>query len=398
MKALGALLKGGMDVRGWALMLAVLLSMSVLAWAYKDLIDFHVFYTAAARVWNGGLLYLESDLDMPFKYSPAVALVLSPLGLLPERVSAFLWLIATALVLARFIAWGGQTWFPEAPLWMTALVLLFIAPFHRHLIALGQCDVFILALVMSSEKQRKLRPFISGALLAMACAFKPPFLLFVLLIIGLREWRRLTGFLFGVLTAALLPTLRYGVTGTLEQLRAWQDTLQRTTAPMFCHPDNQSVFGVVCRLIVSQESAWFRPLSVALGAALFFLVATPVLRLKRAEERRTFALAMTFYLTASLSPLGWRTNLIGMVPLLFMLFAVVHRSTHPARWLLLVPPALSAFLGLLVFDLFGKQLFRYLVERRLFGLLAAVSAVAVAWAFTALAARSTSDSASRAGS
>lgn len=389
---------GDMERRGWALLTAVLVSMSVLAWAYKDLIDFHVFHTAAVRVWDGGPLYLESDLDMPFKYSPAVALILSPLGLLPERAAVFLWLVATALVLVRFIAWARQTWFPDAPLWVTALVMLFIAPFHRHLIALGQCDIFILALVMSSEKQRKSAPFLSGGLLALACAFKPPFLLFVVLLVGLREWRRLGGFAFGVVLAAVLPTLRYGIAGTFEQMRAWQQTLDRTTTPMFCHADNQSVFGIVCRLIVGPESSWFRPLSLALGAALFLLIATPVLRLQDVEERRKFALSITFYLTASLSPLGWRTNLVGMVPLFFMLFTVVKRSTHPMRWLLLLAPALNAFLGLLVFDLFGKPVFRYLVERRLFGLLAAVSAVGIVWAFTARAARSTSSSASPASS
>jgi hypothetical protein len=301
-------------------------------------------------------------------------------------------------VLVRFIDWARTTWFPDSPLWMTALVVLFIAPFHRHLIALGQCDIFILALVMSSEKQRTQRPVLSGGLLALACAFKPPFLLFVVLVLGAREWRRLAGFAAGVVIAALLPTLRYGITGTIEQMRAWQQTLDRTTAPMFCHADNQSVFGIVCRLIIGPESAWFRPLALSLGAVLFLAIASPALRLKDTAERRNFALATTFYLSASLSPLGWRTNLIGLVPLFFMLFRVVKRSTSPRRWLLLVAPAANAFLGLLVFDLLGKQVFRYLVERRLFGLLAAVTAVSIVWAFTARATRSTSDTASHAGS
>lgn len=370
-----------------------MVAMSLLAWKTKELGDYHVFHTAAVRVWDGGLLYLESDGDMPFKYAPVVAVLLAPLGLLPERVAVLLWLLATALALVRFVAWARQTWFPEAPLWATALAVVFIAPFHRHLLSLGQCDIFILALVMWSELLRRERMHASGAVLALACAFKPPFLLFVALALLFREWRRLAGFGAGVAAGVLLTVARYGISGTLQQLRAWQDTLARTTAPMFCALDNQSVFGLVCRHVAEQDSPMFRPVAYAAAALLFLLIVAPALRIKVTDDRRTFLLAAAFYLSASLSPLGWRTNLVGMLPLFFMLFAVTRRSGHKLRWLLVVPPAFNAFFGLLMFDLVGSAAYKRLVDLHTYGIVAAIAAVAIAWSssatFTAREARST---------
>lgn len=398
MKALANFVTGSVDRRGWLLLFAVLLFMSVHAWVIKPLLDYEVFHTAAARFFEGGPLYREADGDMPFKYAPIVAMLLSPLALLPDKAATFVWVLATAVVLLGFIAWARKTWFPEAPVWATALVFVFILPYHRHLIALGQCDVFILGLIMWSEELRKKRAVASGVLLALACAFKPPFLLFVALAFVLREWPRLIGFAAGTLASFALPMFRYGVSGMFAQLQAWQDTLQRTTAPMMTHPDNQSVFGLVALHVVPPDSSLFRPVALLFAAALFAAVAVPALRIKAQDERRSVLVAATFYLTASLSPLGWRTNLIALVPLFFVMFRVLATSTHPWRWLSFVPPALSAFIGLLVYDLFGRVIFRKLIDGRAFGILGAISAVGIVWAVTAREARSTSDSASREGS
>ncbi|MFL5319174.1 MAG: glycosyltransferase family 87 protein, partial [Myxococcaceae bacterium] len=244
-----------MTRNAWAILALILLAFSISAWATKPLIDFHVFHTAATRALGGEALYRESDGDMPFKYAPVIAILIAPMGSIPERAAAFLWLVATALLLIRFIDYARARYFPEAPVWATALVVFFVLHFHRHLLELGQCDVLILALAAESEIQRARRPLLSGALLALTCLFKPPFLLFAALALLFREGKRLAAFGAALAVGAVVPILRYGFDGNLEQLHAWRETLARTTSPMFCALDNQSVFGLVCRYLAPAESS-----------------------------------------------------------------------------------------------------------------------------------------------
>lgn len=379
-----------MNRRAWVVLTVILAGLSVSAWFTKDLIDFHVFHRTAARTLEGSALYREADGDMPFKYAPAIAILIAPLGAIPERPAALLWLVLSAVLLVRFLAYSREQWFPNAPVHAVVIVTALLLPFFRHLLELGQCDLVILALVAESEIQREKRPILSGVLLAIACLFKPPFLLFVALATVGREWRRLIAFGASIAVGAVLPMVRYGVSGNLELLRSWQDTLARTTTPMFCAIDNQSIFGLVCRFIAPAESPLFRPIALLAAALLFALCVVPILLYAR--RSRPLLLAATFYLSASLSPLGWRTNLLALAPLLFAGLMLGRRV-----WPLFVAPALNAFIGVLVFDLLGRQTYRALMDLHVYGILALCTAVPILWA-TARAARSTSGSASPAGS
>ncbi len=366
--------------RTWIVLGALLLAMAANAGWSRFLIDFHVFYTAAERVWSGGLLYRGLDGAMPFKYAPIIALLLSPLALLPERSAALLWLVASAAMFVRLAAFGRARWFPAAPWWASALVLVFVLPFLRHLFALGQCDLIVLALAAQSESCRERSPWLSGGLLALACLFKPPFLLLTAIAVLFQDWRRLAGWAGATAAAVWLPALRWSLHGNLEQLSAWRAILATTTASSFCALDNQSVAGWVCRFAVPPEHPAFWGLAVALCILLACAVTGPLLRVRRQPDRlRPLLLAVGFYLTAPLSPLGWRTNLISLVPLLYAMLAWVSARQGAARWVVALPATLNALIGLLSFDLLGSRAHGWLVNHRAFGILGAATALTIAW-------------------
>ncbi|MFL5320359.1 MAG: hypothetical protein ACJ790_11935, partial [Myxococcaceae bacterium] len=146
------------------------------------------------------------------------------------------------------------------------------------------------------------------------------------------------------------------------------------------------------------ESSLFKPLGLAAAALLFALTVGPTLRARDPERRRLLLVAVAFYLSAALSPLGWRTNLIGLIPLHFAALNALTGKPTSQKLALLAVPTLTAIVGLFLFDLIGKKNFAALMSFHVFGLLAIATAVPYAFLITAREARSTSDSASPAGS
>jgi hypothetical protein len=230
--------------------------------------------------------------------------------------------------------------------------------------------VALLALMAGSEHQAERRPWLSGLLWALACLFKPPFLLFVLPALLARHWRRLAWFPVGLGVGLFAPAVRYGPGGSLELLVSWRAMLSGSTGPMLCHHDNQGLFGIVCRYAVPPEAGPAYLATVVLLATLILgAVGVAVLLLRRRrlpEEGHTLALAATFYLVALFSPLAWRTNFIGFAPMLYVLLRLAGRSR--LRWAFALPAA-SAVLGLFAYELLGPGALTRLLDWRQYGLL-----------------------------
>ena len=97
----------------------------------------------------------------------------------------------------------------------------------------------------------------------------------------------------------------------------------------------------------------------------------------RCRSGRILAIALSFHLTAFLSPLGWRANLLGAVPVIYLLLAT---SGTRALWTRSV-----AVLGLLAistawlgYEIVGADLFRQLLLARYLGIGALIAALAAA--------------------
>jgi len=338
---------------GWVAL--VLAGLALQAWFSKNGADLAVFELAGRRALSGQELY-RLDEAMPFKYSPAAAFLLSPFALLPHRAAHFVWNALSVLALLRLLRWSCR----RASLGQSLVVLALHAPFLHRLFALGQIDALLLWLMVESESRAE--GFISGLLWALACLFKPPFLIFLLLALAFRQWRRIAGLAFG---------LALGLAIDWRELPRWRELLEVTTRPMLCgDPENQGLVGIACHYLGGAIFA------IPLAAALLALFA-----FASAKGGPKLAAASAFFLSAFLSPLCWQTNLLSLIPLAYLLVEAIWRTRSTALGAALTAAVAVNALG---YDLLGRDRFFAVLEHRHYGLTALFVALCGA-AATALA-------------
>src|SRR5262249_15135730 len=214
----------------WRVASVLLLAGLVIhAYLLKSGSDFQVFWLAGWRVLSGILPYDLGDGAMPFKYAPPIALLLVPLAWLPEHLAYLLWLLLSAVALLRLVRWSQLAVGSGPDARAEALVLLGLTPLIAHLFALGQCDALLLWALAESEHRRRTAPLRSGALWALACLVKPPFLLLAVLVAWRGESRRADGFLLGLILMFGAVAAVLGPAAAVDQVRAWVDLLRSTT-------------------------------------------------------------------------------------------------------------------------------------------------------------------------
>jgi alpha-1,2-mannosyltransferase len=340
--------------------------------------DWRVFYDAGAHALAGQALYRPEDLPWVYKYAPVTAYLFAPFALLPQGVARWAWVLLTAALLVRsYLLWASQLSRP-LPTWAHVLALALGLPFFKHLFRYGNCDSLLLWLALESEVLRTKRPLASGAVLALACVFKPPLALLVLVALLAREWQRVVATGAAVLALLALPALQLGPTRAWGELQAWRAMLADSTGPMLCANQNQSVFGMACWVSSPTEGVRYTLLAAGLGAVLVGSLAALLVALARvdpAAARRALT-AVALYCTAALSPLGWRNNLVSLMPLTYLLVEAALRLRSRATWAAaLVAPAVATLTGVLAYEVLGRARFQVFLELRVLGVCAAVTAV-----------------------
>ncbi len=354
--------------------------------AWQGGVDFQVFHRAAGRFLAGEPLYRPGDGHYAFKYAPAVAMLLSPLRLLPPAAAALALALLSALALAAFMAWsargaGGSE--RLAPASSHLAVLILTLPFSLHLFPLGQLDAVLLWLACRSEDEAERHPWLSGVLWGAATLAKPPFLLLGFPALASRQWRRL-GALAVLLAAGLLaPALRYGLAGALAETAAWRGLLAATTPGLLCDAQNQSAWAIACTWLVRPQGPSYAFAAAAvglLGAA--GAAAAVTLAWRRQPASWPFAArAAALWLIGFLSPLGWRTNLLGAIPALYLLVDRARAAAAPGARRLALAAALGLFLvQRLNYEVMGPEGFFALLEARHYGLSTAAAALCALWA------------------
>lgn len=350
------------------LLLAVLVAHS---WFLKPGGDFHVFWLAGRRTLQGVFPYQAADGLYPFKYAPPVALFLAPLGLLPERAANGLWLVLSALGLLRLVRWSQASLGGGPDARRELLLLLALLPFVTHLLGLGQSEGLLLWGMVESEDRRTRTPVLSGVLWAIVCLFKPPFGAFLALVVWRREVRRGLGLLAGLGGSFALLAVVLGPAAMASQLVAWRALLAASTPAAVCGAQNQSLVALVCSVtsLGPGDGGFVAAVALAAGclAGAGLLAVVWCARRSPAEGER-LAVALTFYATALFSPLGWRTNLLALAPVIALLFA---RGPAPdplaARVRVVCAAALALTVGLLNYDVLGPERFRRVLEHRAYG-------------------------------
>jgi alpha-1,2-mannosyltransferase len=285
-------------------------------------IDLNV-YRIGSQVWlRGGNLYgvipaTLSGRHLPFTYPPIAAVVLSPLALVPMRVAAGIFALATvgltALVVRVFIlsvsrerppgvaadaARPGWATGQRAVAWLLPAALL-LEPVRMTLL-FGQVNVALMALVTADCLARSPR-WPRGALTGIAAAVKLTPAAFVLFFLLRRDWR-----------AALTAAVSFLACTSVGFLLAPHDSVQYWTSVVFkptrpgspVYAANQSITGVIARTGLKPYSLAGAALWVCLSAVV---VAIACLGMQRAfaSAQQALALSLNAFAGLLISPISW---------------------------------------------------------------------------------------------
>jgi hypothetical protein len=294
--------------------------------------DFVVFYRTAERFLKGEELYRLSDSGLEYKYLPAAAAFLAPLSLFSPRAAYLIFNLLSALAIVRVMQWCAARVGRSRELGTHLAVLAAASPFALHLFVLGQCDALLLWCMVESEARAERSPLVSGALWALAVLFKPPYLAFLLVALAFRQRRRLTGLALGLAGGGLIGTACFGAAGHLAAITRWRALVATTTPGLLCTEDNQSVYGIACQYLSAPGRWQFAAAVLVLSAAAMVASGIAVIRIgtRNAEEGRFAAVAVVFWLTSFLSPLGWWTTLLCTLPILYVLAGLVRSQAEVA--------------------------------------------------------------------
>jgi hypothetical protein len=289
--------------------------------AHRDLTDFEVYRTAAARAAHGEPLYRADDGHYQFKYLPAFAVVTRPLASMPAETAKRLWFALSFGLIVAFV-WTAVRGLPErrlSQLAVTAWVVAIMAKFFVRELALGQTNVLLAVLLLPALVRPSRRPWLAGIATG-AAIFVKPYAALLLPWMAFRQPRAIPGVAIAVAVGLLVPAATYGWSGNLALLADWAHTVTETTAPNLLHPDN-----------VSLASMWAKWTSVGLTATALAAVSALALlaeacwtwfRTSRVRDAAFLEVGVLMLLMPLLSPQGWDYVLLLGMP---VVAAVVDR-------------------------------------------------------------------------
>jgi hypothetical protein len=215
--------------------------------------------------WRPQILDLTAGVNVYERHNypnpPIMALVLTPLALLPPLTGSLLWFFLKAGMGVLAIHWAlGLVETPSRPFpaWARLLaVLLGLRPIVGDLTH-GNVNVFILFLVVAALRAFCRRREVSaGLLLALAVACKVTPALFIPYFVWKRAWKTLAGCAAGLaLFLWLVPACFLGAGANAELVGSW---VERMVVPYLegavtTEHQNQSLPGVVYRLTTDAAS------------------------------------------------------------------------------------------------------------------------------------------------
>ena len=138
--------------------------------------DYEVYRRAAERALVAAPLYRPDDGHWQFKYLPAFAVVMLPLGLAPDRVVRACWFAGSILILVLVLRKSVRV-LPErlhSRAYLIGITVLALGKFYAHELELGQVNIHMLALVVLALAEMQAgREVAAGLLVAAAIVLKP---------------------------------------------------------------------------------------------------------------------------------------------------------------------------------------------------------------------------------
>ena len=318
----------------------------------REMPDFEVYWTAAARARAGEPLYRESDGHYRFKYLPGFAVLASPLATVPVAVAKRMWFGVSVALLAILIALsvGVLPERRESRLALVAAAVVVMGKFYGHELVLGQVNLLFGALVVVSlAALRRRSEAAAGVSLAAAIVVKPYALLFLPWLAAIRRRRALAAALGGLVVALVLPILTHGMSAVLALHRSWWSTVTTTTAPNLLNQDNVSLSAMWAK--------WLGPGTLAGSLAVMSSLALLACFAFVLSQRRAVTVpeplegALLLVLIPLLSPQGWDYVFLVATPAVILI--VNYREALPGP-LRAVTLTVLAVIGLSLFDVIGR--------------------------------------------
>ena len=341
----------------------------------REMVDFNVYRTAAARALAAEPLYRADDQHYQFKYLPAFALAMTPFAMVDPEAAKAIWFALSAGLLTAFIRWSVRA-LPERRrservlLWVTALLML---KFYLHELTLGQTNILLGALIMGALLATQVEvPRVAGILVGMA-AFVKPYALLLLPWLAFSAGTTAAWASAGVLGAGLvLPALVYGWNGNVQQLVDWWRTVTGTTPGNLLGADNVSLAAMWAKWIGLGAPA--TALATITTGGILGLVATVWVRRQTVSSPEYLECALLMLLVPLLSPQGWDYVLLLGTPA--VVFLVDRWKDVSQQWRLITAVSL-ALMGLTVFDIMGRTLYAHFMALSIISVAAIATAVAL---------------------
>jgi hypothetical protein len=339
----------------WVVGFAILCAVAYQTQIRREMADFHVYRTAAARALQAEPLYQAADGHYQFKYLPAFALAMTPFARLDTEPAKAVWFALSALLLIVFVG-GSVRALPNRRRAVTTvrwLTVLLTIKFYAHELTLGQTNVLLGVLLIGGLMAiQSGRPRLAGVLIGLA-AFVKPYALILL------PWLLVSSGTAAALASAaviaaglLLPAAVYGWAGNLDLLAGWFRTVTESTSGNLLGADNVSIAAMWAKWIGAGAPA--TALAAATVVAVLALAVAVWWGRRRVASPDYLEYALLMLLVPLVSPQGWDYVLLLGTPAVACL---VDRWPALTRTWRLVTGASLVLMGLTIFDVMGRALY-----------------------------------------
>jgi hypothetical protein len=339
--------------------LAVVAAVATAAFLFRvsgEMPDFDVYWRAGARAAAAEPLYRTEDGHYQFKYLPAFAVLVAPLGALDLRQARAVWFGGSVALLGALLALSVRLLPPGrmATGTVVGLTIVVLGKFYARELLLGQANLlFAVVSVGAVLALSRGRETAGGALVALSIVLKPYGALLVPWLVIRRRPRSIGAASLGLAVAALLPAAIYGFDRNVALHRDWWHTVVATTAPNLLNPDNVSWLAMYTRWMGEGRPAALLTLvttACALGAAWSVWRARRDVSAPDGLEGALLLLLVPF-----VSPQGWDYVLLVSTPAVMYVISAQDRLPGALRW-----PAVAALaaIGLSIYDVMGREAYR----------------------------------------
>jgi hypothetical protein len=344
----------------WPIVAAVFFATIYAARIHREMADFDVYRTAAARAAEAENLYRPDDGHYQYKYLPAFAFPMLPFARLSQPAARVIWYALSCGLLVALIRWSVRA-LPERNLTERSLVwlaILLLAKFYGRELNLGQSNILLGALLVAALLCLQIDARRMAAVLVGLGVFVKVYAAILLPWLWVAAGASSVAVALAVIAAGLvLPALAYGWHGNLAQLSAWSATVSETTAPNLLNPDNVSAAAMWAKWTGFGDH--IGPLVLVTCALALALPAVALSRRKTVADPLYLEFGLLMLLVPILSPQGWDYVLLLATPAVLCLVDRWRLVTRP--WQIVTGTAIF-FMSFTIFDLMGRTLYRFMMD------------------------------------